>query len=57
MVTHDPRLAAFADKIIHILDGKIQNVEIVEHPFRRGTFLNTNGNSTFSNAVIEPIKL
>ena len=32
MVTHDPRLAAFADKIIHILDGKIQNVEIVEHP-------------------------
>lgn len=32
MVTHDPRLAAFADKIIHILDGKIQNIEIVEHP-------------------------
>lgn len=32
MVTHDPRLAAFADKIIHILDGKIQSVEIVDHP-------------------------
>lgn len=29
MVTHDKRLAEFADKIIHILDGKIQNVEIV----------------------------
>lgn len=28
MVTHDPRLAKFADKIIHILDGKIQNIEI-----------------------------
>ncbi len=28
MVTHDRRLAEFADKIIHILDGKIQNVEI-----------------------------
>ena len=32
MVTHDPRLAAFADKIIHILDGKIQSIELVEHP-------------------------
>ncbi|WP_330657358.1 ABC transporter ATP-binding protein [Anaerocolumna aminovalerica] len=28
MVTHDKRLAEFADKIIHILDGKIQNIEI-----------------------------
>lgn len=28
MVTHDRRLADFADRIIHILDGKIQNVEI-----------------------------
>lgn len=32
MVTHDPRLADFADKIIHILDGKIQSVEMIEHP-------------------------
>lgn len=30
MVTHDPRLASFADKIIHILDGKIQKVEKCE---------------------------
>jgi putative ABC transport system ATP-binding protein len=29
MVTHDRRVAEFADKIIHILDGKIQNIEIV----------------------------
>lgn len=28
MVTHDRRLAEFADKIIHILDGKIQEIEI-----------------------------
>ncbi|WP_331665443.1 ATP-binding cassette domain-containing protein [Anaerocolumna sp.] len=28
MVTHDRRLAEFADKIIHILDGKIQDIEI-----------------------------
>jgi putative ABC transport system ATP-binding protein len=27
MVTHDPRLANFADRIIHILDGKIQSIE------------------------------
>lgn len=31
MVTHDRRLADYADKIIHILDGKIQNIEIVHH--------------------------
>lgn len=29
MVTHDKRLAGYADKIIHILDGKIQEVEIL----------------------------
>lgn len=29
MVTHDPRLASYGDKIIHILDGNIQNVEII----------------------------
>lgn len=29
MVTHDRRLADYADKIIHILDGKIQSVEVV----------------------------
>ncbi len=29
MVTHDPRLASYADKIIHILDGNIQSVEIL----------------------------
>ena len=30
MVTHDRRLAEFADRIIHILDGKIQSIEVVE---------------------------
>lgn len=29
MVTHDRRLADFADKIIHILDGNIQSIEII----------------------------
>lgn len=32
MVTHDRRLADFADKIIHILDGKIQSIEVVAEP-------------------------
>ena len=31
MVTHDPRLAEFADKIIRILDGKIQSVEMTKN--------------------------
>lgn len=30
MVTHDYRLAGYADKIIHILDGDIQKIEKVE---------------------------
>ncbi len=30
MVTHDRRLADYADKIIHILDGKIEQIEIKE---------------------------
>lgn len=28
MVTHDPRLASYGDKVIHILDGNIQKIEI-----------------------------
>lgn len=31
MVTHDRSLAAYADKIIHILDGKIQSIDVTEH--------------------------
>lgn len=31
MVTHDRRLAEYADKIIHIFDGKVENIEIKEH--------------------------
>ena len=27
MVTHDRSLAEFADRVIHVLDGKIQNIE------------------------------
>lgn len=29
MVTHDRRLAEYADKIIHIFDGKVENIEII----------------------------
>lgn len=30
MVTHDRSLAAYADKVIHILDGRIQSIEVRE---------------------------
>jgi len=30
MVTHDRRLAEYADRVIHILDGKVQNIEVRE---------------------------
>jgi len=32
MVTHDRSLAEYADRIIHILDGKIEGIEILEKP-------------------------
>ncbi len=31
MVTHDVRLTQYADKIIHIFDGKIEEIEVVDH--------------------------
>lgn len=31
MVTHDRRLADYADKIIHILDGDIQKIEVIDN--------------------------
>jgi putative ABC transport system ATP-binding protein len=31
MVTHDRRLAEYADRIIHIFDGKIEEIEIVRN--------------------------
>lgn len=37
MVTHDRRLAEYADKIIHILDGKIQSIEVV-HDVREASY-------------------
>ncbi|UXU51188.1 ABC transporter ATP-binding protein [Staphylococcus arlettae] len=30
MVTHDPKVASKADRIIHILDGRVQREEVVE---------------------------
>jgi putative ABC transport system ATP-binding protein len=42
MVTHDKRLAGYADKIIHILDGKIQQVEIL-HDITKPEELNKSG--------------
>ncbi|MCR5431286.1 MAG: ABC transporter ATP-binding protein [Lachnospiraceae bacterium] len=36
MVTHDKKLSEYADKIIHILDGKIESVEITNHEWSLG---------------------
>jgi putative ABC transport system ATP-binding protein len=30
MVTHDKRLTEYADKIIHIFDGKIEDIEVID---------------------------
>ena len=32
MVTHDPAMAAFADKVVDILDGKVKGIQLQEHP-------------------------
>lgn len=37
MVTHDRRLAEYADRIIHIFDGKIEEIEIIHHEETTGT--------------------
>lgn len=37
MVTHDRKLAEYADKVIHILDGRIESVEINENPISVGS--------------------
>jgi putative ABC transport system ATP-binding protein len=36
MVTHDRRLAEYADKIIHIFDGKVERIELLEHEAEMG---------------------
>jgi putative ABC transport system ATP-binding protein len=28
MITHDPELAEYADRVVHILDGTIERIEI-----------------------------
>lgn len=32
MVTHDPEIAAYADTVVSIRDGKINNIETISHP-------------------------
>jgi putative ABC transport system ATP-binding protein len=48
MVTHDRRLAEYADKIIHIFDGKIQRIELrSDNPDSRLTELNEQDEMPF----------
>jgi putative ABC transport system ATP-binding protein len=32
LVTHDPQVAAFADRIVHMLDGRIQSIQVNDQP-------------------------
>ena len=31
LVTHDPQVASFADRIVHLRDGKIQRIDVLSH--------------------------
>jgi len=43
MVTHDRSLAEYADRIIHILDGRIEGIEVVKKPDEHKTQDNETG--------------
>ena len=45
MVTHDRKLTEYADKIINILDGKIESIEYQEHS-KEGKFLDEEPNNS-----------
>lgn len=49
MVTHDRRLAEYADRIIHIFDGKIENIEEIKHEESPDT---TEGQSAMAVAEV-----
>ena len=58
MVTHDRKLTEYADKIISILDGKIENIEIQEHS-KEGKFiedepLKNKGSDSSEEATTNP---
>ncbi|HEX3021862.1 MAG TPA: ABC transporter ATP-binding protein [Lachnospiraceae bacterium] len=64
MVTHDRRLAEFADKIIHILDGNIQSVDIIrdireiskENEFLKGNAVDTESEEKIRVPATEDAK-
>ena len=52
MVTHDRKLTEYADKIINILDGKIESIEIQEHS-KEGKFLDEDTKDNVKTDVQE----
>ena len=48
MVTHDRRLAEFADRIIHILDGQVQEIEVKEE--KEEPYVKEENNSILNSA-------
>jgi ABC-type antimicrobial peptide transport system permease subunit len=58
IVTHDPEVAAYADRIVHLKDGQISEIEITASPpsnqhvpaaFQSNPTANTNGSLTFND--------
>ena len=37
MVTHDPHIASFGDKVIHLLDGRITDITLNQHNEKKDT--------------------
>lgn len=48
MVTHDPRLAEFADRIIRVLDGKVQSIDVKTE--KEETYVEEENDSTVDGA-------
>ncbi len=52
MVTHDPNMAMYADKIIKILDGRVVDIQINEHP----TYLTPRPKRAIGDELTEQIE-
>ena len=56
MVTHDKRLADFADRIIHIFDGQIESIEVIDHEKLENTSSEMQGLEEVSNEMMNITK-
>jgi len=56
MVTHDRQLAEYADRVIHILDGKVQSIDTVKHKAEENESAETAEHNAAEQAAAEPIE-